>query len=133
MKLMDGTFQATGGLPRANVRRPAAKLRLAGLVLTLLLGSILVVWVSHTTWERVNHLQHEFATLRPENFYLGVRMKSDIQRLNDTLLRYRLRGEAADYDTFYTDSRELTRWLETDRTNAVTALERKFFEQVGGA
>jgi len=133
MKLMDGTFQATGGLPQANGSRPAAKLRLAGLALTLLLGSILVVWVSHTTWERVNRLQHEFATLRPENFYLGVRMKSDIQRLNDTLLRYRLRGEAADYDTFYADSRELTRWLETDRTNAVTALERKFFEQMGGA
>jgi signal transduction histidine kinase len=60
-------------------------------------------------------------------------MKSDIQRLNDTLLRYRLRGEAADYDLFYADARELTRWLEVNRTNAVTPLERKFFEQMDGA
>ena len=27
-------------------------------------------------------------------------MKGEIQRLNDTLLRYRLRGETADYDQF---------------------------------
>jgi signal transduction histidine kinase len=133
MKLMDGTFQATGGLPGANVRRPAAKLRLAGLVLITLLGSILLVWVTRTTWERVDHLQREFATLKPENFYLGVRMKGDIQRLNDTLLRYRLRGEAADYDLFYANARELALWLEVNRTNAATPLERKFFEQISGA
>ncbi len=133
MKQMDAPFQATGALPRANSGRPAVKLRLAGLVLTVLLGSILVVWVSRTTWERVARLQHEFAGLKPESFYLGVRMKSDIQRLNDTLLRYRLRGEAADYDLFLGNVRELTQWFEISRTNAVTPMERQFFEQMGGA
>lgn len=133
MKRMDGTIQATGGLPRANASRPAVKLRLAGLVLTVLLGSILVVWVSRTTWERVGRLQHEFAGLNPDSFYLGVRMKGDIQRLNDTLLRYRLHGEAADYDLFLGNVRELTQWFEANRTNAVTPMERQFFEQMGGA
>jgi signal transduction histidine kinase len=133
MKQMDGTFQATGALPRANASRPAAKLRLAGLVLTVLLGSILVVWVSRTTWERVGRLQHEFAGLNPDSFYLGVHMKGDIQRLNDTLLRYRLHGEPADYDLFLGNVRELTQWFEANRTNAVTPMERQFFEQMGGA
>ncbi|MGD0350924.1 MAG: ATP-binding protein [Verrucomicrobiota bacterium] len=133
MKQTDGTIYTTGGLPRASASRPAAKLRLAGLVLITLFGSILLIWVTRTTWERVNHLQCEFATLKPESFYLGVRMKGDIQRLNDTLLRYRLRGEAADYDLFYADARELTRWLDVNRTNVATPLERKFFEQMDGA
>jgi len=130
---MDGTFQATGALPRANPRRPAVKLGLAGLVLTALLGSILVVWVSHKTWERVDRLQRGFAGLNPDSFYLGVRMKDNIQGLNDTLLRYRLRGEAADYDLFYANARELSEWLEVNRTNAVAPLERKFYEQMGDA
>ena len=109
------------------------KLRLAGLVLTVLLGAILVVWISRTTWERVDHLQHEFAGLNPDSFYLGVRMKGDIQRLNDTLLRYRLHGETADYDLFLSNVRELTQWFEANRTNAATPMERQFFEQIGGA
>jgi signal transduction histidine kinase len=133
MKQIDGAFRATGGLPRANARRPAVDLRLAGLVLTVLLGSILVVWVSRTTWERVGRLQHEFAALNPDSFYLGVRMKSDIQRLNDTLLRYRLHGETADYDLFLDNERELTQWFKANRTNTVTPLEREFFEQMEGA
>ncbi|MGD0744602.1 MAG: ATP-binding protein [Verrucomicrobiota bacterium] len=133
MKQMGGSFQAIGALPRAKSSRPAVKLRLAGLVLTALLGSILVVWVSRTTWERVGRLQHEFAGLNPDSFYLGVRMKGNIQRLNDTLLRYRLRGESADYDLFLGNVRELTQWFEANRTNAITPLERQFFEQMGGA
>jgi len=133
MKQMDGSVQATGVLPRANQGRPAVKLRLAGLVLIVLLGSILVVWVSRTTWDRVERLQHEFAGLNPDSFYLGVHMKGDIQRLNDTLLRYRLHGEAADYDLFLGNVRELTQWFEANRTNAVTPMEHQFFEQIGGA
>jgi len=78
-------------------------------------------------------LQHEFAGLNPASFYLGVRMKGDIQRLNDTLLRYRLHGEAVDYDLFLGNARELTQWFEANRTNAVTPMEREFFEQMGGA
>ena len=133
MKQMGGPFQAIGALPRASSGRPAVKLRLAGLVLTVLLGSILVVWVSRTTWEGMERLQQEFAGLNPDSFYLGVRMKGDIQRLNDTLLRYRLHGESADYDLFLTNVRELTQWFEANRTNAVTPMEHQFFEQVGGA
>jgi signal transduction histidine kinase len=133
MKQMGETIPATSGFPRATWKHPAAKLLLAGLVLTALLGSILVIWVSRTTWERVNHLQNEFAGLRAKDFYLAVHMKSGIQRLNDTLLRYRLHGETADYDQFCRDSQELTQWFEANRTNAVTPLEREFFKRMSGS
>ena len=83
MKQTVDTIPATGGSPRATPTHPAAKLRLVGLVLTALLGSILVIWVSRTTWERVNYLQTEFAGLKAKDFYLAVHMKSEIQRLND--------------------------------------------------
>ncbi len=133
MKQTVETIPANGGSSRATPTSPAAKLRLVGLVLTALLGSILVIWVSRTTWDRVNHLQTEFAGLKAKDFYLAVHMKGEIQRLNDTLLSYRLRGEAADYDQFYKDSAVLTRWFETNQSNAVTPLEREFFKRTGGA
>ncbi len=133
MKQTVDTIPATGGSPRATPTHPAAKLRLVGLVLTALLGSILVIWVSRTTWERVNYLQTEFAGLKAKDFYLAVHMKGEIQQLNDTLLRYRLRGETADYDQFYKDSQELTQWFKANQSNAVTPLEREFFKRMGGA
>jgi len=133
MKQMVGPFQATGAPPGANSARPAVTLRLAGLVLIVLLGSILVVWVSRTTWARMERLQLEFAGLNPDSFYLGVRMKGDIQRLNNLLLRYRLHGEPAAYELFLGNVQELTQWFEANRTNAVTPMEHQFFEQIGGA
>jgi signal transduction histidine kinase len=133
MKQTGDTIPSTGGTPRATLNFPKAKLRLAGLVLTALLGSILVIWVSRTTWERVDHLQREFAGLKAKDFYLAVHMKNEIQRLNDALLRYRLRGEPNDYDQFYKGSRELTQWFEANQTNAVTPLEREFFKRMAGA
>ncbi len=133
MKQLGETIHSTGGTLRATLNRPTAKLRLASLLLTALLGSILVIWVSHRTWDRVDHLQNEFAGLKAKDFYLAVHMKGDVQQLNDTLLRYRLRGEPIDYDQFYKNSQELTQWFEANRTNAVTPLEREFFKRMAGA
>ena len=74
MKESGETIPAIGGTPRANPT-PAAKLRLAGLILIALLGSVLVIWVSRTTWERVDHLQREFVGLKAKDFYLAVHLK----------------------------------------------------------
>jgi len=127
---MDATFDATPALAGATGKVPAVRLRLVGLCLTALLGSILVLWASRTTWERVASLEREFAGLRADNFYLGVRMRGDIQRLNETLLRYRLRGETNDAEAFRSQAQEIKAWLDQDRTNAATPLEREFFSQV---
>ncbi len=132
MKQTGDTIPSTGGTFRANRKRPTAKLRLAGLVLTALLGSILVIWVSRTTWERVNHLQHDFAGLKAKDFYLAVTLENGIQQLNETLLRYRLRGETNDYNQFQENLQSLTQWFRKNQADAVTPLEREFFKRMTG-
>ena len=132
MKETGETISATGGFSRANGKRPVAKLRLAGLVLTALVGSILVIWISRTTWERVNHLQSDFAGLKAKDFYLAVTLENGIQQLNETLLRYRLRGETNDYNQFQKNLQSLTQWFRKNQANAVTPLEREFFKRMTG-
>lgn len=127
------TNPATRGLGRITGDQPKVKLRLAGLGLTALTGSLLIIWVTSTTWQRVERLQQEFAGLNADSFYLGVRMRSDIERMNDTLLRYRLRGERADYDLFYAYARELTQWFNARSNSAATPPEREFFESMARA
>jgi hypothetical protein len=53
----------------------------------------LVIRVNRATWERVDQLQRQFAGLKTDSIYRGVRIRNDIERLNDSLPRYRLRGE----------------------------------------
>ncbi len=127
---MDGTISARHGLAGATGKVPTAHLGLAAFCLTALLGSIIVLWASRATWGRVESLQRDFAGLNADNFYLGVRMRGDIQRLNETLLRYRLRGDTNDAALFRSQAVEFNQWLEQNRTNAATPLEREFFRQV---
>jgi signal transduction histidine kinase len=130
MKQTDGTFHATRDLAGITGGVPAAKLRLAGLTLTALLGSLLVVWVSRTTWQRVEGLQRGFGGLKADNFSLGVRVRAEVQRLNDTLLRYRLRRDTNDAAAFRADAQAFKQWLDQNRANTTTPVEREFFEQV---
>ncbi len=133
MDQTDETIHSTRGFRRITGRHPRAKLRLLGLGFTALLGALLSIWVSRTTWTRVDALQHEFASLRADSFYLGVRMHSGIRQLNDTLLRYRLKGREDDYEIFRKDAQELKLWFEASRADATTEPEHRFFEQVGSA
>src|SRR5260221_4863633 len=115
MKRTDGTFHSTDGLTGFPGRVPAARLRLAGLALTALLGSLLVIWVSRTTWLRVESLQREFAGLKADNFYIGVRVRNDIQRLTDALLRYPLRRATNHPEAFRAETQALGQWLDPKR------------------
>lgn len=133
MSKADETNHAISGLQRITGVLPKVQLRLAGLGLTAVIGSLLILWVSHTTWARVDRLQREFAELKADSFYLGVRMRSDIQRMNDTLLRYRLRGERADYEFYYAYAKELSQWLNTRSNSAASKLEREFFDYMTAA
>ncbi|MCW5553639.1 MAG: hypothetical protein KIS67_15945 [Verrucomicrobiae bacterium] len=128
-----GTNHSRQGLHRLTGKRPAVKFRLASLIITALVGSLVVIWVNRTTWERVAQLQSEFASLNADNFYLGVRMRGHIQQLNDTLLRYRLRGDTNDYLYFKHDAVQVGQWLEENRPRAASGLERDFFTHIRAA
>ncbi|HTA28977.1 MAG TPA: ATP-binding protein [Candidatus Cybelea sp.] len=127
---MHATFDATTGSAGATGQVPTVRLRLAGLCLTALLGAVLLLWASCTTWQQVASLQGEFAGLKADDFYLGVKMRGEIQRLNETLLRYRLRGETNDAEMFRNQAQEFKAWLELNGTNAATPLQHDFFLQV---
>src|SRR5215468_5394728 len=130
MNPADETNNATHGFLRITWSHPKGKLRLAGLALTALLGTALIIAVNRTTLMRVERLQSEFDSLKPDSFYVGVRMRSDIQRLNDTLLRYRLRGDPTDAEAFRDDAQNFRQWLASGSAAAATPMEQRLFEKV---
>ena len=127
---MNGTNHATSGFPHFTVGGPATKLRVVGLILTALLGSLLVLWVSRATWERVDQLQSQFASLKADSFYRGVRMRDDIARMNESLLRYKLRGDTNDAEAFHRGTQDFKQRLDYNSTNAATPLEMDFLQRI---
>ena len=130
MKEPDGTIHSTDGSAGITGRQPAARLRLAGLTLTALLGSVLVIWVSRTTWQRVDSLQSQIASLNADNFYLGAQMRGSVQRLNDTLLRYKLKNDTNEADNFRLESQVFRLWLDQNSAKVTTPLEKLYFNRV---
>jgi signal transduction histidine kinase len=134
MKTMNGTIHSTGGSPHVSGngsnRSPKTRLRVAGLALTALFGSILVIWVSRTTWERVDDLQRQFAGLKADSFYLGVRMRNEIERMNDSLLRYRLHGDTNDAEAFRSGTLDFKTQLDRNSASAATPAEQNFFQSM---
>jgi signal transduction histidine kinase len=126
---MAGTIHTTTDA-QATAGRAPARLRVAGLLLTALLGVVAVLWISQTTRARLENLQHEFGGLKADSFYAGIRMRNDVERLNDALLRYRLHGDAADADAFRIGTNDFKERLEQNRTNANTVLETDFYRQI---
>ena len=141
---MTGTNRITGGqgifsspVKERSGKRvaadPAQKLRGAIFLGAALLAAILMIGASLATWRRVDSLQERFASLKADSFYAGVQMRGDIERLNDSLLRYRLRGDQADADSFRAGTEQFKARLIQYSGNAATPLERDFFKRIEAA
>jgi len=131
---MNGTKYSTDGTEMITREVPVAKLRLLALGLAAVFALILVIWASVDTWGRLDHLQQQVTGLRAESFYVGVRVRNDIQRLNETLLRYRLHADPVDAREFVNSTAQLKQSLQQNATNAVISRpERVFYERIESA
>ena len=68
--------------------------------------------------------------LAADNFYLGVQVRGEVQRLNDTLLRFRLRRDTNDAAVFRADAQVFKQWLDQNSAKTTTPREREFFDRL---
>jgi signal transduction histidine kinase len=130
---MGDTFHSSAGARTSNRHALVMHWPLVLLGVTALGCSTLAIWAGHTTWDKLDRFEKEFLELKVESFYLGARTRSRIQGLNDTLLRYRLRGDPSDADQFRREADDTRTWLASSQTNVGTVLERRFFTEIGAA
>ena len=107
--------------------------RVLAFLLAAVLGALAVVWIDASTWHRVRELEHEFAAVRTERFYHAVHLRVTIRELNDTLLRFHLKGEPRDLAQFRTQAESLQRWLAARKTEVTSPEERTLFTQLESA
>jgi signal transduction histidine kinase len=99
--------------------------------LFLLVGGLLLATVAGRTWNRLDKLQQEFAAMETEGYLLGVRLGSNLERLNATLLRFQLsKGDPAERSRFGQEARRFTDLLAAGKPALATAAERELAAQI---
>ena len=78
----------------------AIKLRLTCFALAIGLIALMIGWAAKTTWNEARQLRERFRTVQVESFQIADHFQATILDLNDTLIRYELRKNPADWDTF---------------------------------
>ena len=97
---------ARGG-PAAGFRRitrlgPQTKVRLLGVLLTVVCGALVLLLIKGATWTQLNRLQDQHEAVTSESFYSGVALRSAVRSLNDQLL----------HGTVWRDPEARAQWLQ---------------------
>ena len=120
---MNATNYSPGGFRRITRLGPPVKVRLFGFLVVVIGGSLLLAWITRTTWAQLDRLQKEHAAVSSESFYLGVTLRGNIRILNEKLLAFGHATEPRAREEFLSESASLKGWLATNRVH-LTELAR---------
>ena len=112
---MNGTNHSTGGFRRITRLAPQVKVRVLGFAVVVVLGSILISWITHSLWTQLDRLQSDYAAVRGESFYLGVHLRGSLRALNDKLMQFGVSQDPTFREAFLNDSAELKGWIATNQ------------------
>src|SRR6266850_7280223 len=106
------------------------KLRLYGFALAVVLLAALVGWAGHSASQQLEQLRKNFGAVQSESFHLADHVEASILNLNETVLRFDLRKDPADKAHFHKESKELKRWILTQKSSVTTPLELDLLNQI---
>ena len=109
------------------------KLRLYGFAVAVVLLAALVGWAGNSAWWQLKQLRKNFGAVQSQSFHLADHVESSVLNLNETVLRFDLRKDPADYDHFLKEGEELKRWILAPKTAVTTPFELELLKQIEGA
>jgi len=127
---MNGTNHSTGGFRRITGLAPQVKLRVLGFAVVVVLGSILISWITHSLWTQLDRLQSDYAAVRGESFYLGVHLRGSLRALNDKLMQFGVSQDPTFREAFLNDSAELKGWIATNQLTLAQTANLRLFKSV---
>ncbi|HPC61472.1 MAG TPA: ATP-binding protein [Verrucomicrobiota bacterium] len=99
-----------------------------------MIGTGALGWVGHRTASRLGELQGEFLSVQAETFYLGIRLRSGVERLNTLLLQFQLsKADPAERERFHQHSRFLVGLITQAKPHLATAEERSLVQELEAA
>lgn len=104
------------------------RVRLTGLAFAIVLLAAVIVGAATVTWRQVTALRRHFTSVRIESFHIAEHLQTAVLILNSTLLRFVLRRNPGDWQSFTRDTDQLEAWLRGQQLS--TPRERRDIVQV---
>jgi signal transduction histidine kinase len=127
---MSGTYYSNGGFRRITRLVPPVKMRFFGFIVVVIGGGALLTWISHNTWDQLDHLQREHAAVKSESFYLGVTLRGSIRSLNEKLLEFSHEPDPTVRSNFFRESAELKQLITTNRYHLLELAKLPLLKQL---
>lgn len=113
------------------VRTP--RLRVAGFVVSLLIGALTITWINIGVRERMHDLERDFGAVKTERFYQAVHIRQSLRSMNDYLLEYQVTGDRLPLLNFRTKAQKLTDWIQSRIEESGSEEERHIMAQLADA
>jgi signal transduction histidine kinase len=104
------------------------RFRLVFLALMIAILAAVIVAATTVTWRQVTALRGHFSSVRIESFHIAEHLQTAVLILNATLLRFILRRNQSDWQSFTRDADQLEAWLKLEHPS--TSRERQEIAQV---
>jgi hypothetical protein len=104
------------------------RVRLAVMALMIGILAATIIGAATITWRQVIALRGHFSSVRMESFHIAEHLQATVLGLNATLLRFVLRREPGDWQTFTRETDGLQAWLRLEHPS--TQLERQGITQI---
>jgi signal transduction histidine kinase len=88
------------------------KFRLVAFVLAIALVFASIVFIAHTSWQRIDELQRRLTSVQLESFLIAEHFQKSILDLNNSLLRYEIRPDPTEWTYFRSESDALNKWID---------------------
>ena len=109
------------------------KFRLVAFVSAIGIMVTLIVWTAHTSWERIAELQQKLTSVQLKSFQIADHFQQTILELNNTVLRYAVSHDPADWARFDVDSKALDHWIDEQGPILPTEGEKHLLDQINAA
>lgn len=101
--------------PDYRIVSSTLKFRLIIFVAAIATAVTLLVWNALAVWQRIDTLRERLTSIYLESFHIADRFQQSIQELDNTLVRYAINRNEADWTRFLTTSHELDHWIDQQR------------------
>jgi len=98
------------------------------MTLTIIVSAAIIIGAATVTWRQVSALRQHFSSVRIESFHIAEHLQAAVLTLNATLLRFVVRRERGDWESFTRDTDQLESWLRLQQPS--TARERQEIAQI---
>lgn len=93
----------------------------------------LIAWSAHATSTGIHELRNHFDTAQIESFRVADQLQASVLRLNSMFLKWKIGGHPQDADQFASESRELNRWIDQQKSGLTTPREQAVLSEIDAA